>query len=255
MFSDMAKSCRVYLAAAILPLIAAGFIAWRTLSSSRQQFGAIGESGLSVHTDAIGRMNQSLVKDRELLADYEREQSKLRLEVINRRKLFQDGRLAKDQVHEAEQLFIAALKRVHEMRHAVLTTDIAITEAILGEKVARLPVLAVNGFSETSELARFNGGFKWSLREAPRIERYFSQTFGRRLPVTALGQSETHNRLRFDHRESMDVAVHPDSVEGKALIAHLRKAGIPFMAFRRAIAGTSTGPHIHIGKPSGRLAR
>jgi hypothetical protein len=88
----------------------------------------------------------------------------------------------------------------------------------------------------------------------PRIERYFSQAFGRRLPVTALGQSETHNRLRFDHRDSMDVALHPDSVEGKALTAHLRKAGIPFMAFRGAIPGTSTGPHIHIGRPSGRLA-
>jgi hypothetical protein len=51
----------------------------------------------------------------------------------------------------------------------------------------------------------------------------------------------------------MDVALHPDSPEGKSLIAHLRKAGIPFMAFRGAIAGTSTGPHIHIGRPSGRL--
>ena len=58
-----------------------------------------------------------------------------------------------------------------------------------------MPALAVNGFSETKDVARFNGGFKWSLREAPRLERYFTQTFGRRLPVTASGQSETHNRL------------------------------------------------------------
>ncbi len=125
----------------------------------------------------------------------------------------------------------------------------------MGEKVERLPALPVNGYSETTDLARFNGGFKWSLKEAPRIERYFSQAFGRRLPVTALGQSETHNRLRFDHRDSMDVALHPDSVEGKALIDHLRKAGIPFLAFRGPVAGASTGPHIHIGRPSGRLAR
>ncbi|MGH7796209.1 MAG: hypothetical protein ACREQ2_15165 [Candidatus Binatia bacterium] len=199
-------------------------------------------------------MNESLAKDRKLLAGYEQEQSQLRLEVINRRKLYQDGRISKDQVHEAEMSFISALKRVYEMRHTVLEADIAITEAVLGEKVARLPVLPVNGYSETSDLARFNGGFKWSLKEAPRIERYFSQTFRRRLPVTAMGQSQTHNRLRFDHRDAMDVALHPDSVEGKALIAHLRKAGIPFTAFRSAVAGTSTGPHIHIGRPSGRLA-
>ncbi len=114
-------------------------------------------------------------------------------------------------------MFVAALKRVHDMRHSVLETDIAITEAVLGERVERLPALPINGYSETGDLARFNGGSKWSLKEAPRVERYFSQAFGRRLPVTALGQSVTHNRLGFDHRDSMDVALHPDSIEGKAL--------------------------------------
>lgn len=253
MLSELARSRSVHLAAAMLFSIVAGFIAWKTLGSSSRQFGASGESGLAGQADAIGMMKESLLKDRQMLADYEQEQSKLRREVIDRRKLFQDGRIAKDQVHEAERSFIAALRRVHEMRHAVLEADIAITEAILGAKVERLPVLAVNGYTETSDLARFDGGGKWSLKDAPRIERYFSQTFGRRLPVTAMGQSATHNRLRFDHRDAMDVALHPDSVEGKALIAHLRKAGIPFTAFRGAIAGTATGAHIHVGKPSRRL--
>ncbi|MEW6208704.1 MAG: hypothetical protein AB1631_10080 [Acidobacteriota bacterium] len=35
----------------------------------------------------------------------------------------------------------------------------------------------------------------------------------------------------------------------------LRSAGIPFLAFRQALAGSSTGPHIHIGYPSKRFAR
>ena len=252
MFADPVKSRTVLLIAVIVPLMAAGFIVLKILGSSSQQFGESGETGLLGRSDAIGLLNQSLAKDRELLAAYEQEQSKLRLEVINRRKLFRNGWISKDQVHQVEQAFIAALKRVHETRHAVLEADIAVTEAVLGEKIARLPVLAGNGYGETGDLARFNGNFKWSLKEAPRIERYFSQTFGRRLPVTAMGQSETHNRLRFDHRDAMDVALHPDSIEGKALLAHLRKGGIPFTAFRGAIAGTSTGPHIHIGRPSGR---
>jgi hypothetical protein len=200
-------------------------------------------------------MKELLIKDRKLLADYETEQSTLRAEVIRRRKLFQMGQIDRNRVEEAEKLFVAALKRVHESRNTVVEADIAITEAILGEKVERLPVMPLNGFSETAEFARFNGGFKWSLKEAPRIERFFSQTFGRRLPITALGQSETHNRLGFDHRDAMDVAIHPDSIEGRALTAHLRKASIPFIAFRGALSGASTGPHIHIGKPSGRLAR
>ena len=255
MFYDLAKSRRVQLAAVILPLAACALVLLNTSSSSVQIFSIIGKPGISANSDAISEMKTLLAEDRRRLAGLEREQSRLRLDVINQRKLHQEGRVSKQQVQETEQLFIAALKRVHEMRNAVTETDIAIAEAVLGEKVNRLPRLPVNGYSESADLARFNGGFKWSIREAPRIEKYFSQAFGRRLPVTALGQSDTHNRLNFDHRDAMDVAVHPDSSEGKALIDHLRKSGIPYIAFRGSVPGTSTGPHIHIGKPSGRLAR
>lgn len=250
---DLAKNRSFLLTAIILPLLFAGFVALKTPRSPSQQFSE-GEKNVGSQSPvALEEMKELLTKERKLLAASEQEQSRLRVEVINRRKLYQAGETTKDQVTAAEQMFVAALHRVHQMRHSVLETDIAITEAALGEKVNRLPALAVNGYSETGDLARFNGGFKWSLKEAPRVERYFSQAFGRRLPLTALGQSATHNRLGFDHRDSMDVALHPDSVEGKALTEHLRKAGIPFIAFRGAIPGTSTGPHIHIGRPSRRL--
>ncbi len=205
--------------------------------------------------DAIAKMKVSLAQDRRQLAELEREQSALRVEVIRQRKLLQEGAIAKEQVQQTEQAFVVLLKRVHAMRYTVTETDIAITEAILGEKVLRLPILPVGGFSQTAELTRFNGAFKWSIAEAPRVEKFFTQMFGRRLPVTALGQSETHNRLGFNHRDAMDVGLHPDSGEGQALIDYLRKSGIPFLAFRGAIPGVATGPHIHIGQPSGRLAR
>ena len=254
MLYDLAKSRPVLLAAVVLPLIAIGFVVVNTLSSPSQIFGISRKPDIFANSDAVSEMRNSLVRERKLLADLEKEQSRLRIEVINLRKLYQEGQSSKQQVQEAEQQFVAALKRVHEMRNSVTETDIAITEAVLGEKVNRLPPLPVNGYSETPDLARFNGGFKWSIREASRLERYFTQAFGRRLPVTALGQSETHNRLNFDHRNSMDVALHPDSLEGKALIDHLRKSGIPYIAFRGSIPGASTGPHIHVGRPSGRLA-
>jgi hypothetical protein len=83
---------------------------------------------------------------------------------------------------------------------------------------------------------------------------FYSQTFGRQLPVTAYGQTATHSQMRFNHSDSMDVALHPDSAEGKALINHLRRSGIPFIVFRGRVAGASTGAHIHIGQPSHRTA-
>ncbi|HWH78055.1 MAG TPA: hypothetical protein VNT76_11815 [Candidatus Binatus sp.] len=202
---------------------------------------------------SVEEMKTTLAKDRQRLMEYEQEQSLLRAEVIKRRKLFQDGQIPREQVLAAEKSYVSALNRVHEMRSSVTETDIAITEAILGEKVLRLPILPVGGFAQTSEFSRFNGGFKWSIREASRVEKFYAQTFGRNLPISALGQSDTHNRLRYDHRDSLDVALHPDSAEGKRLIDYLHKSGIPYLAFRQAAPGTATGPHIHIGRPSSRL--
>jgi len=72
--------------------------------------------------------------------------------------------------------------------------------------------------------------------------------------VSAVGQTETHNQLGFDHREAVDVAVHPDSAEGQALIGYLTSQGVSFIAIRGAIHGSATGAHIHIGPPSKRIA-
>jgi hypothetical protein len=52
----------------------------------------------------------------------------------------------------------------------------------------------------------------------------------------------------------MDVGLNPESVQGQALIAYLRANGITFGAFRQEITGVATGPHIHVGMPSHRLA-
>src|SRR5207244_4546010 len=90
----------------------------------------------------------------------------------------------------------------------------------------------------------------WSMSKTGSIEQFFSARFGRPLPVSALGQTVVHDRLGFDHRNALDVAVHPDSVEGRALIDYLRGEGLPFIVFRGPHAGTSTGAHVHVGQPS-----
>jgi len=252
MIAEALRSRLVLVAAAIPPLLVMAFFAingW----NPRADIGT--SAGDSTAPISVEDLQKSLAQDRRLLLDSEKAQSQLRSEVIRLRRSFQDGQVSKDQVVEAEQSFVAALKRVHELRHTVTEADIAITEAILGEKVLRMPVIPVGGFTQTAELTRFNGGFKWSIKEASRIEKFFTQAFGRSLPVTALGQSQTHNRLGFDHRDSIDVGLHPDSAEGRTLIDYLRSSGIPFLAFRQALPGTATGPHIHIGKSSARLGR
>ena len=101
---------------------------------------------------------------------------------------------------------------------------------------------------------RYNGAGGWAITQTSKVEGFFAATFGRQLPISAFGQSATHDRLGFDHHNSIDVAVHPDSAEGKALIDYLRGNGIPFLAFHSAIPGVATGAHIHIGYPSYRIS-
>ena len=82
---------------------------------------------------------------------------------------------------------------------------------------------------------------------------FFQDTFQRSLPIGVFGQGAIHDRWRLDHRNAMDLSVNPDGAEGQALINFLRGNGIPFSAFREAIPGTATGPHIHVGRPSHRF--
>ena len=100
---------------------------------------------------------------------------------------------------------------------------------------------------------RSRGSGRWSVSDSARVESFFLNKFGRRLPLTALGQSDLHTRWGYDHRQGMDVGLHPDSREGKALIQFLRSEEIPFLTFREAVPGVATGPHIHVGNPSRRL--
>jgi hypothetical protein len=111
------------------------------------------------------------------------------------------------------------------------------------ERMARPEDIQVGAPAETVA-----GG--WSITDSAKVEDFFMLRFNRRLPLTAFGQSELHTRWGFDHRQGIDVGLHPDSPEGRVLINFLHIEKIPFLAFRTAVPGVATGPHIHIGKGS-----
>jgi hypothetical protein len=111
---------------------------------------------------------------------------------------------------------------------------------------------AVGGLVHTTAYIRYGGGRAWSLSEAGAIKQFFMLRFGRPLPIDVFGQSPLHDRWGYDHRNAMDIGLNPDSTQGQALIEYLRANGVPFTAFRFAIPGVATGPHIHVGLPSHR---
>jgi hypothetical protein len=117
-------------------------------------------------------------------------------------------------------------------------------------RVTRIEYPKVEAEAAASESKAVNT--KWTLAEATRVKDFFFSRFNKPLPLSAFGQSDLHTRWGLDHRNGMDVGVHPDSTEGRALIEFLRAESIPFLVFRGPIPGVATGPHIHIGNRSSR---
>jgi hypothetical protein len=119
---------------------------------------------------------------------------------------------------------------------------------------AQIQPVRRGSYSANAVMIRYTGQTNWSVANLSAVQSFFLTKFGRTLPTSAVGQTATHNRLGFDHRHAVDVALHPDSAEGRALINYLQNAGITFLAFRAAVPGSATGAHIHIGRPSHRIA-
>jgi hypothetical protein len=170
-----------------------------------------------------------------------------------RRSLHSAGVLSAAYVEQAERDLAAAQRELDDARKAIDDADQLLFEAALQQRLARLAPLPRGGFEDAATLVRFNGAASWSLRDVPALERRFAEAFGRGLPISAFGQTKVHDRLGLDHRSAVDVAVHPDSAEGRWLMQYLRDAGIPFIGVRAAVAGASTGAHVHVGPESGRL--
>jgi hypothetical protein len=192
----------------------------------------------------------------KLLAIYEGNVTKAEEKLELSKKLLAEGLIARAQVEENERAVAAAKDTVTQTRRQMTGADEQIAgvlvEAAADEQMAKDLHLAKQRLVRTAAFTRFNGGSGWNLGEAWKIQRFFSDTFKRELPIAVFGQGAIHERWRLDHRNAMDIQLHPDGVEGRSLLEFLQRNGIPYSAFRSAIPGTATGPHIHIGRPSHR---
>jgi len=231
---------------------------------AKGQTPAIGTSNqiTSQPANLIEATNQYKASSKELLAAQETGIGKAEEKLQELRRLVADGLVARAELEAEEQELVALRGQLQATQKQIADSDIRVAqikaEQELAKKQANTPVKLIakqyGTLSTTAMMLRYNGPMSWSLGGLNTIENFFSSKFGHSLPTSAVGQSFTHNRLGYDHRNAVDVALHPDSTEGKALINYLQLQGIPFLAFRGAIPGVATGPHIHIGSPSHRLS-
>jgi hypothetical protein len=101
-------------------------------------------------------------------------------------------------------------------------------------------------------IERYDGRGMFRESDFLRISSAFQRQFGKALPISAKGDTALHRSMGFDHRGRVDIALNPDHREGAWLRSHLQKLKLPYYAFRAAVRGKATAPHIHLGPPSGR---
>ena len=220
--------------------------------------------GPSKPVDELTRLREEFIKAtneykanlEKLRASYEKSVGKAEAELIKSKELFAAGLISKKTLEAAEAEVATAKEKVAEVKRRMTTADSQIADTLLEAeaetKIAKSKPIPRGSMVRSAALIRYNGAAVWALSDAWKVQNFFTQAFKKPLPVAVFGQGSIHDRWRLDHHNAMDVSLHPDGPEGQALLGFLRANGIPFLAFRQAIPGTATGPHIHIGRPSHR---
>jgi hypothetical protein len=209
-----------------------------------------------LHDEFIQKTNEYKASLGKLLPYYEKDVKKAEENLEKSKKLLAEGLIPKKQVEENERELAVAKQKIAETNRAITSADeqvaAVLVEAAANDEIAKNLRLAKQNLVRTASFTRYTGAGGWNLGDAWKVQRFFSDTFKKGLPIAVFGQGAIHERWRLDHRNAMDIQLHPDGPEGRALLDFLQKNGIPYLAFRSAIPGTATGPHIHIGRPSHR---
>lgn len=192
----------------------------------------------------------------KLLAIHEKNVRKAEDRVTQSRELFAQGLISKNEFAASERAVAEAKDKVTEVNQRIASADTQIADTLVEAeaetRLAKSKPIPKGGLIKTASFIRYNGGAVWALSDAWKVQQFFLEVFKKPLPIAVFGQGAIHDRWRLDHHNAIDVSLHPDGAEGQALLSFLRNNGIPFLAFREAIPGTATGPHIHIGRPSHR---
>ncbi|MFL6449273.1 MAG: hypothetical protein ACJ746_16565 [Bryobacteraceae bacterium] len=197
------------------------------------------------------RMAESMAEQEgnEMLAAAQRRVERSRLVFEDRQRLLASGAIAKLDLEGASRE-LEDRKRVlgfAEDRLRLLKELTAMAES------ERQLAKSAEANSLKNSMIRSEGNGAFSLGDLTPIAAQFEKKFHRTLPISALGQTLTHQSLGLDHKNRVDVALSPTQPEGVWLLALLGRLHVPYLAFRSAVAGAATAPHIHIGPESTRL--
>lgn len=188
------------------------------------------------------------------------EQAKQMMEASDRRMRRQEARIEvmKTLVAQGKASADDLKKAIDEMHRRIEVGRLALSRSsVLSATVesARAEMARANRFRGRRGTEKYAGSRPFTPAVLLTIETAFRRQFRKPLPISAEGDTALHRALGFDHSGRVDVAIHPDQVEGVWLRKFLENMRVPYYGFRAAIAGSATAPHIHIGPGSTRYRR
>lgn len=232
-------------------LVAAGAAPRASVASTEHALIEAQDDVIVAHTlygkIGVEDLTEEQANDMVAAARRQLDREKLRLEAV--RKLVDEGVAAR-------ATLTPALEDLESRRK---TLDLALSRSeLIGELAAMAKVEATVPESDQlpSDLRiaeRFDGNGVFRDSEFKKVVLAFEKQFSHPLPVSARGETALHRALGFDHRGRVDIALSPDAAEGVWLRQYLVVSHIPYFAFRAAVPGQATAPHIHLGPPSTRL--
>ncbi|HEX8072254.1 MAG TPA: TolC family protein [Pyrinomonadaceae bacterium] len=159
----------------------------------------------------------------QLLALYETDAQRAAERLAKMKELYTQGLVTRREMDTAEDAAARTREKVAEAQAQLKGADVQFAEALVeagseeaAPKVRPVSVpRAVGGLVQKTAYIRYGGARAWSLAEAGTVEQFFRGRFGRSLPISAFGQSALHDRWGYDHHNSMDVPLSPDSTEGQ----------------------------------------
>jgi hypothetical protein len=237
-------------------LVAVGAMAPARLAEAKQKVADSQDSAILNRT-LYGKISLEDFTDQqaaEMIAAAERRLARQQENVDRQNKLVEAGVLARVEIAPAiaeldarKAVVDVAKARAHLVQEIV---DMANAEQVA---LSIIPAPASNDDGHAPVVEHFQGVGRFGDGDLKRVTLEFEKEFSRPLPVSAKGETAVHKSLGFDHRGRVDVGLNPDSSEGQWIRKYLAENHIPYIAFRRAVSGQATAPHIHIGPPSPRL--
>jgi hypothetical protein len=244
--------CAAVLASVLVAVTGESIAQSKRKKTTQKSEPTLADRVVKAKADLVAAANEYKASLEKLLALQESD-AKAASDIVEKHKeLLAQSIISKKELEESERVLSTALYKVAETKKQIGESVNLIAEATAEEQLVKL---GPGTYRSNAALIRYNGTGRWVLTDAAKVQSFYAFTFNQALPISAFGQTAVHDHLGFDHRNSIDVAVSPDSTEGQTLMAYLRSSGIPFIAFRQAVRGSATGAHIHIGYPSRRTEK